>query len=325
MPAVPLSPDAGPQAVLELIYRLKVRDVMTSPPLTAAASESMRVVQYRMRDNGITGLPVTGRDGRLVGIISMGDVISALDAGKMESRVEDFMARQPIVLEDDMPLAFAVTYFNRYKFGRFPILDREGILVGIVTASDIVNSLLVGMNEEVERLEQRLAEKLKAEAGAEAAAGGKAGAQERLSFPVIRFDFENAGRASAEIKKALKARNFDPGLVRRAAVACYELELNIVIHSTGGAISCVIGEEAIEILAEDEGPGIPDVEAALREGFSTANEWVRSLGFGAGMGLPNVRRVADEFTIDSGPGRGTKVRALISRLPPRADGSAEGK
>jgi anti-sigma regulatory factor (Ser/Thr protein kinase) len=104
----------------------------------------------------------------------------------------------------------------------------------------------------------------------------------------------------------------DPQVVRRAAVASYELELNIVIHSTGGSISCLIAGDRLEILAEDEGPGIPNLEEALREGFSTANPWVRSLGFGAGMGLPNVKRVSDEFFIDSGPGRGTKVRALIA-------------
>ena len=305
MPVVPLSPDAGPQVVLELIYRLKIRDVMTKAPITALATEPMRAIQYRLRDNGITGLPVVDSGGRLAGIISMDDVITALDTGRIESSVEEFLTRQVIVLEDDMPLAFAVTYFNRYKFGRFPILDREGLLVGIVTASDIVNSLLVAMNEEVERLEARLCDRMAEE-------GNKVEGQTRLSFPVVHFDFENAGKASAEIKKALKARGMDQQIVRRAAVASYELELNIVIHSLGGTISCLIAKDRLEILAEDEGPGIPDLEDALREGFSTANPWVRSLGFGAGMGLPNVKRVADEFFIDSSPGRGTKVRALIA-------------
>jgi anti-sigma regulatory factor (Ser/Thr protein kinase) len=100
--------------------------------------------------------------------------------------------------------------------------------------------------------------------------------------------------------------------VRRAAVASYELELNQVIHSEGGSISCVAGAGRIELAAEDRGPGIPDVEAAMTEGFSTANEWIRSLGFGAGMGLPNAKRVSDDFAIDSGPGRGTRVRVVIN-------------
>lgn len=204
-----------------------------------------------------------------------------------------------------MPLAFATTYFNRYKFGRFPVLDRDGSLVGILCASDIIRALLVEMNKEVERLEERLS------AASPSVSGRPADGLVRLSFQVTRFDFENAGKASAEFKKSLKGLGIDAAIVRRAAVASYELELNEVIHSEGGTIACSAGGGRIEICAEDRGPGIPDVAAAMTEGFSTSNEWIRSLGFGAGMGLPNAKRVSDDFHIDSGPGRGTQVRVLI--------------
>jgi CBS domain-containing protein/anti-sigma regulatory factor (Ser/Thr protein kinase) len=303
MPPLPISPETGPQVVLELIYRLKVRDAMSSPVITAAIGDSMREVQYRMRDNGITGVPIV-EGGRLVGLVSMGLVIEALDAGRIEQRAGELMTRTVISLEDDMPLAFATTYFNRYKFGRFPVLDRDGRLVGIVSASDIIRALLVAMNAEVERLEEKLS-------AAAAASDRPSDGLVRLGFQVTRFDFENAGKASAEIKKSLKGLGVDADVVRRAAVASYELELNQVIHSEGGSISCVAGAGRIELAAEDRGPGIPDVEAAMTEGFSTANEWIRSLGFGAGMGLPNAKRVSDEFAIDSGPGRGTRVRLVI--------------
>ena len=306
MPSVPISPDAGPQVVLDLIYRLKVRDVMSAPVITASAGETMRTIQYRMRDNGITGVPVVDGHGRLAGLVSIQDVIEALDKGRIGAKAEELMTKTVIVLEDDMPLAFATSYFNRYKYGRFPVLDREGSLVGMVSASDIIRALLVAMNDEVQRLEERLSERLATEAESRPPDG-----KTRLSFPVVRFDFENAGKASAEIKKALKERGIDPATVRRAAVASYELELNEVIHSEGGTLSCVVGEGRIEIVAEDRGPGIPDLDAAMREGYSTANEWIRSLGFGAGMGLPNARRVSDEFSLDSGPGRGTRVFAAI--------------
>jgi CBS domain-containing protein len=286
-----------------MIYRLKVRDAMTSPVITASPEDSMREVQYRMRDNSITGVPIL-ENGRLVGLVSMGLVIEALDSGRIVQKAGELMTHTVISLEDDMPLAFATTYFNRYKYGRFPVLDRNGSLVGIVCASDIIRALLVAMNKEVERLEEKLS----------AAAVGAARVPDglvRLSFQVTRFDFENAGKASAEFKKALKGLGVDAAIVRRAAVASYELELNEVIHSDGGSISCVAGDGRIEIAAEDRGPGIPDVTAAMTEGFSTANEWIRSLGFGAGMGLPNARRVSDDFHIESGPGRGTQVRVLI--------------
>jgi anti-sigma regulatory factor (Ser/Thr protein kinase)/predicted transcriptional regulator len=305
MPTVPISPESGPQVVLELLYKLKVRDAMSSPVIWASPGASMRSVQYLMRDNGITGVPVAVDD-RLVGLVSMGNVIEALDKGRMDERVDAWMARTVISLEDDMPLAFATTYFNRYKFGRFPVLDRSGLLVGIVCASDIIRALLVAMNREVERLEEKLAE-----AAAQASPPPTDG-RVRLSFQVTRFDFENAGKASAEIKKALKELGVDAAVIRRAAVASYELELNQVIHSEGGSISCVAGAGEIEIVAEDRGPGIPDVDAAMREGYSTANEWIRSLGFGAGMGLPNAKRVSDDFFIDSGSGRGTTVRVRIT-------------
>jgi CBS domain-containing protein/anti-sigma regulatory factor (Ser/Thr protein kinase) len=304
MPELPINAEAGPEVVLELIYRLKIRDVMTTPPITASPGESMRTIQYRLRDNGITGLPVVDAEERLLGIVAMEDVIAALDSGRINDSVAELMTSQVIVLEDDMPLAFGVTYFNRYSYGRFPVLDRDHRLVGVVSASDIIRALLVAMNAEVQRLEERLADRLAGEAP-------PAEGEQRLSFAVMRLDFENAGKASTEIKKALKARGIEPATVRRAAVASYELELNEVIHSEGGSISCTLREDSIEIVAEDLGPGIADLSAAMREGFSTASEWIRSLGFGAGMGLPNAKRVSDEFGIDSGPGRGTVVRAVI--------------
>ena len=303
MPPLPISPETGPQVVLELIYRLKVRDAMSSPVITASPGDSMREVQYRMRDNGITGVPIVEGD-RLIGLVSMGLVIEALDAGRIGQLAGELMTRAVISLEDDMPLAFATTYFNRYKYGRFPVLDRDGRLVGIVSASDIIRALLVAMNKEVERLEERLS-------AANPASTHGADGSVRLVFQVTRFDFENAGKASAEFKKALKGLGVEADIVRRAAVASYELELNQVIHSDGGSISCFAGAGRIELRAEDRGPGIDDVEAAMTEGFSTANEWIRSLGFGAGMGLPNAKRVSDDFAIDSGPGRGTSVRVAI--------------
>ncbi len=285
------------------MYRLKVRDAMTSPAIVAAPGDSLRDVQYLLRDNGITGVPIVD-GGRLVGLVSMGLVFEALDSGRIEEKAGALMTKSVVSLEDGMPLSFAVTYFNRYKYGRFPVLDRDGILVGVISASDIVRRLLVELNAEVARLEERLSR-----------ASGKAGAPAeggvRLSFPVTRFDFENAGKASTQIKKALVSLGLEPALVRRAAVACYELELNQSIHSEGGTISCVAGGGRIDILAEDRGPGIADVRAAMTEGFSTANEWIRSLGFGAGMGLPNAKRVSDDFSIDSSPGRGTTVKATI--------------
>ncbi|MBN2619168.1 MAG: histidine kinase, partial [Spirochaetales bacterium] len=99
--------------------------------------------------------------------------------------------------------------------------------------------------------------------------------------------------------------------IRRVAVASYELEINQVVHSEGGTIKAIFDKDKITIIAKDRGPGIPDLDKALTEGFSTANDWIRSLGFGAGMGLPNSKRVSDDFLIESSP-KGTKVTVIFN-------------
>jgi CBS domain-containing protein/anti-sigma regulatory factor (Ser/Thr protein kinase) len=308
MDSFPIDTDGGPQVVLELIYRLKVKDVMKSDVVTAGPSSTLREIQGMMRDRGITGVPIVEAD-RLVGLVSIGDIIEALDGGWIEDPAGSRMSESIIVLEDDMPLSFAITYFNRYGYRRFPVLDKNATLAGIVTAADVLRALLIAMNQEVERLEEGLAKRRAAEPRSDAAPGKPAALS--MSFPSRRFDFENAGKASAELKKALKGLGADSGSIRRAAIVSYELEMNQVIHSDGGVMEFTASDGAVTIVARDEGPGIEDLEAALTEGFSTANEWVRSLGFGAGLGLPNAKRSSDEFEITSGAGKGTTVRALV--------------
>jgi anti-sigma regulatory factor (Ser/Thr protein kinase) len=140
-----------------------------------------------------------------------------------------------------------------------------------------------------------------------------------LDFSVAKRDFELAGRASTEIKKALKQREIDPKIIRRVAIATYELEINVVVHSMGGGISCSIQPDKVVIIASDIGPGIPDISLALQEGWSTADEWTRSLGFGAGMGLANTKRVSDEFSIESTVGVGTTVRSVVFINSPKEE------
>lgn len=300
---LPIDTDDSPPFVLELIFQLKIKDVMTTRILSAHPGTSLREIQGIMKQNGITGVPVTeGR--RLLGMVSMDDILRALDGGYIEESAERHMSRNLIVLEDDMPLSFGISYLDKYKFGRFPILSKDKELVGILTSRDVIVALLVEVNKHLEELEETAA------AGSEEPEAPEAGTYRE--FTTRTFDFENAGKASLEIRKLLKEAGLDPKLIRRVAVAAYELELNQVVHSSGGTISFSWKDNTITITAGDTGPGIPDVDAAMEEGFSTATEWVRSLGFGAGMGLPNARRVADDFEIKSDTG--TRVRATI-RIP----------
>ena len=128
------------------------------------------------------------------------------------------------------------------------------------------------------------------------------------TFDVRASDFTTAGDASASIKRKLKQIGIDSTILRRVAVASYEAELNLIIHSMGGKLAIEISPERVRLVSEDVGPGIADIDKAMQEGFSTASEQARDLGFGAGMGLPNMRRNADGFDITSKLGEGTRIQ-----------------
>ncbi len=300
MQTIPINTYNSPTIILELIYRLKVKDVMTRNLHSVTRDTTMREVQHLMREKSITGVPVAS-DKRLIGIVSMDDIIQALDKGHIEERVENHMSKNLIVLEEDMPVSFAISYFDRYRYHRLPVLSKDKELVGIVTTRDITTRLLWEINREVENMERM---------NQETRMGLDGLPKEVTSFAIMKHDFENAGFASTEIKKRLKKTGLFPRTIRKAAIASYELEINLVVHSNGGRITAEYGPEEVTITSEDSGPGIPDVDKALQKGFSTANEWIRSLGFGAGMGLPNVKSVSDTFHITSTP-RGTIVVSTI--------------
>ena len=126
-------------------------------------------------------------------------------------------------------------------------------------------------------------------------------------YPVAKDDYTRAGEASTDIKRRLKQLGVSSNVMRRVAVASYEVELNLVIHSLGGKLILDVDTTGVQLVSEDVGPGIPDISMAMREGYSTASEEARSLGFGAGMGLPNMKRNADDFDIQSELGKGTRI------------------
>lgn len=133
----------------------------------------------------------------------------------------------------------------------------------------------------------------------------------KMEFPIKGMDFMAAGEASSNIKHTLQLVGFSPEVIRKVAISAYEAEMNIVIHGIKGILKALINSEKIELIAEDSGPGIPDIELAMQEGYSTAPDHIREMGFGAGMGLPNIRNCADEFTLESGVEKGTTLRVVI--------------
>lgn len=133
-----------------------------------------------------------------------------------------------------------------------------------------------------------------------------------LHYDVSGDDFTRAGEASGSVKKRLKSLGYDTDAIRRVAIAMYEAEINMVIHADGGFCDVDIYPDKVEILLSDKGPGIPDVEKAMQEGFSTAPDNVRNLGFGAGMGLPNIKKYTDEMRIETKIGVGTKLYLTVN-------------
>jgi len=127
-------------------------------------------------------------------------------------------------------------------------------------------------------------------------------------FTIQGNDFTNAGMVSTEVKAVLKKIGFDPKLVRRVAICTYEGEMNVVMHADSARVTLAVSPQSIDVLIDDDGKGIPDVNLALQEGFTTATEEMRAMGFGSGMGLPNISRNADELEITSEVGRGTRLQ-----------------
>lgn len=131
-------------------------------------------------------------------------------------------------------------------------------------------------------------------------------------FDVDGSDFTSAGQASVQLKKNLRQLGISPDIIRRVSIAMYEGEINMVIHARGGTADVFVYEDFVEIILTDQGPGISNLDLAMQEGFSTAPDNIRSLGFGAGMGLPNMKRYTDKMDIETNIGKGTKITMRVN-------------
>jgi CBS domain-containing protein/anti-sigma regulatory factor (Ser/Thr protein kinase) len=292
--------------VQELVYELKVRDAVTKNVITTSPETLMSELREILRSNRISGVPVMD-GGKLAGIISIEDFINWLAGDHIDCPIKDKMTREVKTLYEDEPLIHAVSKLDKTGFGRFPVIDRRnGKLVGIITKGNIIERLLQKLEidyheEEIHRyrashiFEDIVADKV------------------LLTFQshIKGQDFDQAGETSSSLKKTLQRLGIHPQIVRRAAIASYEAEMNVVIYTNGGDVIVQVRPDQVNIYVSDSGPGIKDVEKAMRPGYSTASEWVRELGFGAGMGLVNIKKCADEMDLISKVGKGTHLKIRI--------------
>ncbi|MGB9757844.1 MAG: ATP-binding protein [Candidatus Bipolaricaulaceae bacterium] len=144
----------------------------------------------------------------------------------------------------------------------------------------------------------------------------------REIFSVVGLDLERAGQVSTEVQRILRRLGVEPEVVRRAGIVCFEGEMNIVLYTPGGRIILLVYDDRVELIFSDQGPGIPDVELARQPGYSTAPEWARELGFGSGMGIPNMEANSDRLEIRSRVGEGTVIRATLFRRKGEAAGNS---
>jgi CBS domain-containing protein/anti-sigma regulatory factor (Ser/Thr protein kinase) len=315
-----LGGDGGLGKVHELIREIRVSRVMTTAMFTVAPDALMGELKELMRQHHISGVPVV-ENGVLIGIVSIEDLIHSLAEGKLDSPVRDFMTSgELIVARANEPVMEAVRRFESTKIGRMPVLDTQDNLVGIITRGDIIEALLSALQEvysEAERIHERpeyFFQALESDSTSLV-----------LRYTVKRGDFARGGDASAKIKQALLRIGASPILARRVAIATYEAEINLIIHTdNGGTITADIKPYEISILAEDRGPGIADVELARQPGYSTATPEIREMGFGAGMGLVNIDRCTDDMSIWSAPGIGTRLQMIFRVSPEEAKRNETG-
>ena len=292
--------------VQELIYELKVEQAMTKDVIKVHPKNRMGELRKILRVNRISGTPVVDED-ELVGIVSIEDFIKCLADGEIDTFIGDRMTKKVETLYADEPLIHAVNKFNKHGFGRFPVIERDnGKLVGIITKSDIIKTLLKELEinyheEEIHRyrashiFEDIIADKTTL----------------IFEYNIAGQDFKCAGGSASGLKKSLARLGIHPQILRRVAIATYEAEMNIVIFTSGGHITAYVKPDEIRVEAIDSGPGIPDVEQAMQPGFSTASPTAQEWGFGAGMGLPNIKKCADKMYINSAVRKGTKLEVII--------------
>ena len=288
--------------VHELMYQIKVREAMTRAVISFTPTATYREIQLCLKKNRFSGTPIVA-DGHLVGIVSIDDIITAFDHGVIDHPVHEFMTRDLVTVPQNYSVIAASNLFHKYGFGRLPVVRRPGSdeLVGIITFSDILSHLLLKINsiaERVEENERHMAAQMERR-------------RDHLHFEIAADSFDRAGVAATLTKKRLLSSGVPADLVRRVAVICYEAEMNVILHSLGGYMDVELLPDRVHVRVADEGPGIPDIEKAMQAGYTTASEKIRALGFGAGMGLPNIKRCADEFEIASSMDSGTELAATV--------------
>jgi CBS domain-containing protein/anti-sigma regulatory factor (Ser/Thr protein kinase) len=301
-----VAPNNKISKIQELVYEIKVGEVMKKDVFTVSPRTHMSVLRLILQNKRFSGAPVIDK-GKLVGIISIEDFIKWLADHQEDCPIGKKMTRSVRTLYDDEPLTHAINKFERHGFGRFVVIDRQnGKLQGIITKGDIVEGLLKKLEIDYHEEETRCS---RIRHFFQDVFADKA--MLLFQYDVIGHDFKRAGECASRLKATLQRLGLHPQIIRRVAIATYEAEMNLIIYTDGGHIRVRVEPHEILVRVDDSGPGIPDIQKALQPGYSTAPEWVRELGFGAGMGLENIRKCASRMDLKSTVGKGTQLKICV--------------
>lgn len=239
------------------------------------------------------------------------DLMKTFVHNSLDDTAAEKMSEDMIRIHPDEKALCALELIGGHGCSLLHVIDNDGLLVGSITEEDINKGILIALENYIggDDIRKYRAGRLFDDIISDSTSL-------TLRYKVAPKDFEIGGKASSTMKRMLERIGIDADLLKRITISAYEAEMNLIIHTNeGGEIRAEINPECIVLTAEDSGPGIEDVEEALRPGFSTAPDWVRSLGFGAGMGLCNIKRYSDEISLVSETGKGTVLTAAFKIQP----------
>jgi CBS domain-containing protein/anti-sigma regulatory factor (Ser/Thr protein kinase) len=296
-----------------IFENIKAGDIMSTNVVEISAEKKIAHAKELMKIKKISGIPVVDENRRLVGIISIEDIIQALEFNKINDPIRRIMSTQVVTIHKDDSLAAVVDKFGNYKYGRFPVIDDDNRVCGIISKEDILHGILDKFSL-IYIHDQKRSKTLNTEFSTITGEPLKI-EEANFHYRIDNSDIDAAGSGAALLKQFLTGKNFHSDIIRRVSVATYEAETNVVIHSHAqGDIYFFQDADNFIVRVVDNGVGIDDLDMAMKEGYSTAPDYIRERGFGAGMGIANMKRFADKLVIISEKNVGTHVE-MIFYLP----------
>lgn len=278
-----------------LLAHDSVSSFMSAPPITLTKDAIMADAKAIMRDYRISGIPIVDKEGILIGLITLEDIIIALEKGYIDEPIEKHMVKDLVYLSDDTNISTVIEYLMTYSYGRYPVIDKNRKVMGVVTNIDLIIHILERLgnvylhNKRRDEILTRSRYLLSAE---------PTSTDLCFSYNIESKDLDIAGEGATLFKKHLQQHNISPDIIRRASIALYEAEVNVVLHANGkGKIKGYLKDDHLIILVSDNGPGIDNIEEAMQPGYTTASDEIRERGFGAGLGLANIKRFTDKLVI----------------------------